>query len=99
MQPSANFLRGLAAVKKANQLIETGSKEHAALLESGYGMNEARAKEIVKLGGENPLAFPYEVRQKAAALLEALKTKPVPISKNPGWKRDTEHRFFGEAAR
>lgn len=95
MAVSDNFTRGLAAVKQAGQFVQPGSKEHADLLETGYEMTTERAEEIVKLGKDNPLAFPYEVRQKAAALLAALKAKPVAISKKTGWQRDTEHRFFG----
>lgn len=92
---SKNFQRGLASVKASGQFITPGSPEHAELLETGYGMSLERAKEIIEESKKNPLAFPYEIRQKAQALLEATKAKPVAISKNPGWKRDTEHQFFG----
>lgn len=94
MAQSKNFERGLAAVKKSGQFIEPGSEAHQELLEMGYGMNAQRAQEIVDLSGKNPMAFPYEVRQKAQALLDALKARPVAISKYPGWKRDSS-QFFG----
>lgn len=91
---SPNFKRGKAAVIEAEQLIEYGSPKHQGLLESAYGMKLGRAKEIIAERSKNALAFPYEFYEKAQAMIEALSSKPVPISQKPGWKRD-EREYVG----
>lgn len=68
--------------------IEFGSKEHQALLEAAYGMTVDKAKTIIEERPKNPQLWPYELYEKAQAMLEALKTKPVAIDKDPGWSRE-----------
>lgn len=69
------------------QVVKHGSKEHENLLEAGYGMTKEKAETIIKERQADPHTHPYELYEKAQALLGALGTKPVAIDTKPGWKR------------
>lgn len=73
------------ALKK--NFIAPGSKEHIALLESGYGMSIEKARQIIKERKENPLLWPYDLYEKAENMLAALAAKPQVIDPTPGWRR------------
>lgn len=97
-EPSKNFQRLLAAIQGTpGQFVKPGSPGHAALLETGYGMDLERAKEIVAAREKDPNAYPYEVYKQAKAMIAAHAAKPVAVARKEGWKRDTQHKFFGEA--
>ena len=68
--------------------ITFGSKEHVALVEGAYGMTVEKANTIVKERPANPQLYPYDLFEKAQAMLEALKTKPITIDTDPGWTRE-----------
>ena len=68
--------------------ITFGSKEHQALVEGAYGMTVEKANTIVKERPANPQLYPYDLFEKAQAMLEALKTKPITIDTDPGWTRE-----------
>lgn len=67
--------------------MKYGSADHKQLLEAGYQMSVEKAETIVKERKENPQSWPYEVFEKASALLEAMKAKPAVISKRQPFKR------------
>lgn len=67
--------------------VKPGSKEHQAQLELGYGMSKAKAEQIIKERKENPALWPYEMLEKAEALLAALNSAPQVIDTQPGWHR------------
>jgi len=66
--------------------FKPGSKEMAAFLEAGYGMSVQKAQTIIKEREENPAAWPYEVYEKALAMLEAWKAKPEAVSTRKAWR-------------
>lgn len=68
--------------------IGYGSKGHAQLLEAAYGMTVEKAKTIIKERKENPAAWPYELFEKAEAMLANLAATPVAIDTDPGWRRE-----------
>ena len=72
----------------AKNKIVYGSKEHVALVEGAYGMTVEKAKTIVKERPANPQLYPYDLFEKAQAMLAALDAKPIAIDKTPGWKRE-----------
>lgn len=76
----------IEALEKAQPMIAYGSKEHEALLSLGYKMDKAKANTIIKERDTNPAQWPYELYEKAQALLEALKAKPVVISPRQPWR-------------
>lgn len=69
-------------------VVAYGSEDHESLLAGAYGMTRKEAEQIISERDENPLTHPYEVYRDAKAMLAALNAKPVPISKERGWKRD-----------
>jgi len=77
---------GIKALADAQPMVKPGSKEHEALLSTGYGMDKAKAQAIVKERKANPASWPYEMLEKAEAFLEALAAKPVVISTKSAWR-------------
>ena len=70
-----------------------GSPELSSLLQAGYpDMTEEKAEAIIKERKEKPESWPYAMFERAEAFLKALNTKPVAISKKPGWKRSRRGR-------
>ena len=67
--------------------IKPGTPEMAAYLEVGYGMSLERAKAIIKERTADPHTHPYELYEKAQAMLAAYNAKPEVIDTVPGWKR------------
>ncbi|MBU0846490.1 DUF4054 domain-containing protein [Patescibacteria group bacterium] len=61
--------------------------EFRSLLESGYQMTIEKAETIIKERDAEPTRWPYELYEKAQALLAAWNASPRVISKRPGWKR------------
>jgi hypothetical protein len=89
---------GIKALEKAQTVIKPGSKDHEALLSTGYGMDKAEAGFIIKdvdTNGGNS-RYPYKLYKKAQAFLEAFKAKPVVISTKPAW-RTRHHARITEA--
>ena len=78
--------------KVTGKVIEYGSKEHEALIAGAYGMTKANAEDILKQREANPAMVPIEKAEKAQAMLEALKSKPIPIDTAPGHFRK-DNRF------
>jgi hypothetical protein len=78
-------------VKKAEkpklQKYEVNSPELEQFLATGLGMDKKEAEDILAAYKENPLSVTPDERKRATSYLAALKTKPVAISKKPGWKR------------
>jgi hypothetical protein len=66
------------------RVVAYGSKEHAQLLHSGYTdfENEKEARDV--LASEKSST---EERRNARAFLAALTTKPVVVSRRPGWHK------------
>lgn len=61
--------------------------EFKALLQAGYQMTLEKAETIIKERDADPARWPYEMYEKAQALLKAWDSQPRAISKDPGWKR------------
>ena len=59
--------------------IVYGSREHEALIAGAYGMTKAHAEDIIKQRDVRPEMVPVEKYEKAVAMIEALKEKPIPI--------------------
>jgi len=81
------------ATKKTDEfkqpVIKPGTPEMEQLLSAGYnGMTVAEAKEIIDGRAKNPAMFSYDQLKQAQAFMAAYTTASVPISKDPGWKRD-----------
>lgn len=78
----------IRALEEAQPKVKIGSKEHAALLEAGYGMTVEQAETIIKERQEKPELWPYEEFVKAKAMLAAFSAKnPQPSSDRQGWHR------------
>lgn len=84
----ASAVDGVKALEDAQPKTKQGSKEHEALLATGYGMDKAEAVAIVKdvdtKGGDSK--FPWPQYKKAQAFLAALKAKPQVISTRRPWR-------------
>ena len=68
--------------------VRRKTPEMARMVEQGYGMSIEDAKRIIKDWETNPQSWPYEQVQKARGAIAAYETDPVPISTDPGWKRE-----------
>jgi hypothetical protein len=88
---------GIEALEEAQPRIKPGSKEHEALLSTGYGMDKRQAETIIKERAERPELWPYEMLEKARAFLAALRAKPKPVSTRRPWR--TRHRSRVTTAR
>lgn len=82
----ARGVDGIEALEKAQPMIKVGSKEHEALLSTGYHMDRAQAETIIKERAERPELWPYEMKVKAEAFLAALKGKPTVTSTRRPWR-------------
>jgi len=76
----------IEALEKAQPMVKPGSKEHEALLATGYGFDKKQAETIIKERAERPELWPYAMKEKAEAFLAALKAKPVVISTRKAWR-------------
>ena len=68
-------------------MIKTGTKAHLELLQAGYGMSVTKAKTIIAERKADPQSWPYEMFEKASAMLEAAAATPQVISTRPAFKR------------
>ena len=60
--------------------------ELAAFLSAGYGMTIEKAQLIIKERKADPNLWPYEMLEKAEALLAAYEAKPQVISTRKPWQ-------------
>ena len=60
--------------------------ELAAFLAAGYGMTIEKAQLIIKERKADPNLWPYEMLEKAEALLAAYEAKPQVISTRKPWQ-------------
>lgn len=76
----------IKALEAAQPMIKPGTPEHAALLATGYGMTVEKAQTIISERKKNPAIWPYEMLEKAEAMLAAYNAKPVVISTRKPWR-------------
>lgn len=69
--------------------VEPGTERMEQLLAVGYpdiGTIE-NAKQIIAEREKNPALYPFEIYQRARAMVAAFTAKSRPISTRPGWRR------------
>ena len=76
----------IEALENAQPKVKYGSKEHAALLATGYGFTIEGAKQIIKERDADPRVWPFEEYQKAKAMLEQFAAKPVVYNTKKPWR-------------
>jgi len=59
------------------QSIRPGTPEMEAFLAVGYGMDLAKAKQIIEERKKDPQIWPYEEYEKAVAFIAAYEGKPT----------------------
>ena len=75
---------------KGAQIVERGSEQHIAMIESGYGMTMGDARAVIKEREQNPAMHSIEDAKKARAMLAQVKPTKAqlqPSSDKKGWKR------------
>lgn len=83
----------IRALEMAQPMVKLGSKEHEALLATGYRFDKAEAQKIIKERDADPRVWPFEMYQKAKAFLEALNIKKVlPSSTRKPWRTRAHSR-------
>jgi len=72
----------------ANRPVLPKTPAMEQLLSIGYGgLTVKKARTIISEREKDPNSWPYEMLEKAQALLAAYETSSEPISTDPGWKR------------
>ena len=78
-------------IKKLEETVKPVKRktpEMEALLEVGYGMNLAQAKQIIKERDADPATHSYEKYNEAKAFIQAYETESRPVSNRKGWQRN-----------
>lgn len=83
----------ITALEDAQPSVKFGSPEHATLLESGYGFSIEDAKQIIAERDKDPRVWPFEVYQKAKAMLAAFNVKkPIVYNTKRPWRTRAHSR-------
>jgi len=82
----------MQALADAQPRVEFGSPEHASLLAAGYGMTIAKARQIIEEREKKPELWPYEMYEKAQAMIAAFEANPKdhgPSNTRQAWHRSS----------
>ena len=82
----------MQALADAQPKVEFGSPEHASLLAAGYGMTIAKARQIIEEREKKPELWPYEMYEKAQAMIAAFEANPKthgPSNTRQPWHRSS----------
>ena len=82
----------MQALADAQPKVEFGSPEHALLLAAGYGMTIAKARQIIDEREKKPELWPYEMYEKAQAMIAAFEANPKthgPSNARQAWHRSS----------
>ena len=82
----------MQALADAQPKVEFGSPEHASLLAAGYGMTIAKARQIIEEREKKPELWPYEMYEKAQAMIAAFEANPKthgPSNTRQAWHRSS----------
>jgi len=83
----------IKALEMAQPMVKYGSPEHATLLSTGYGFTVEEAKQIIAERDKDPHTWPFEMYQKAKAMLEAFNVKkPVAYNIRQPWRTRSHSR-------